>query len=558
MPLETRSRVEAILDRLQGSYREISTPISTRAAPDRSAHGAFLALSADDMTSVMKALYPQRRPASLSSDADPSRSGLQSSASSISGFSLFQSTEITDSLAGIPRPWPPDFHRSAAAEPEKQSESEAEAGGDAVTWPPTLRPPSDDDHIREACIALEDLTNSTLGRTDHWTVLTIDSNTGELSSGRDISDEPSRLWEQHASGQHTDTYLTCKAVVGSLLAVSHGFGSDTASHDRLDSHEEVFDAYRNLERAMQRQIEDAQDTADFMKAHLWFEHLCDFQTVLAHGSESDILGRTLIDLEDQAHWELACDEVRSTNHEAWLRLANPCLEDCHAQLRKAAKVLSNLRDKMWYVADVRTSAPYDEARSIAGALKVMGRPRRPARTRVAPPLRHWSGSKIATASLHLKTEAQILDLLGATPEQGGPNKLSDDQVNATAAWIERESIENVCWGEERIHRLCMEIRKCIGQLTSPDSTLLASNPLFAQDQLQRPSSAGPLTTLQRVTGHLNSLTFPAGVASSIDSVSAASHPLSSASSRDYIESRSPTLTHKSSAPFWSPATSTLR
>lgn len=136
-----------------------------------------------------------------------------------------------------------------------------------------------------------------------------------------------------------------------------------------------------------------------------------------------------------------------------------------------------MRDKMWYVTDVRNSKEYAHSRDICQALKTMGMPRR------------WSSfqrSRASTArgpgALYLyRTESQIMNLLAASEDQGGPNKLSDDQAERTSLWLHQYCIQNFCQGEERIHRFCCEVGRCISQLigeTIRDAPVLWSSELY--------------------------------------------------------------------------------
>ncbi|KAF2208341.1 hypothetical protein CERZMDRAFT_91588 [Cercospora zeae-maydis SCOH1-5] len=219
---------------------------------------------------------------------------------------------------------------------------------------------------------------------------------------------------------------------------------------------------------------------------------------------------------------------------------------------------------MWYVADVRTSAAYEEVRLVASALRIMGKPNKTPKTRSVQPLRHWTTSRYSVGSLHIKSEAQILDILSARSEYGGPNKLSDDQARATLQWMQRENIDNLCRGEERLHKLFLEVRKCVDVVsnTSPsENSILWSNTLFARDTSLRTRDSPPRRSHFPPSFYGNTLSSDylslSSQLRSNDCLSNTSHTLSNSSSRDYLDARSPTLTNRSSAPFWSPAMSEI-
>jgi hypothetical protein len=148
------------------------------------------------------------------------------------------------------------------------------------------------------------------------------------------------------------------------------------------------------------------------------------------------------------------------------------------------KRLKALRDKMWYVTDVRNSAAYEGARNVAVALKTMGAPKKDKYLSPAA-VRPRNMSKTLTNNFLLKTEAQVLDILAASEEHGGPNKLSDDQAEKTLKWLSQYGIENFCKGEERIHRFCLEIDTCINKLVGDslmEGPVLWSSELYSRDK----------------------------------------------------------------------------
>lgn len=170
------------------------------------------------------------------------------------------------------------------------------------------------------------------------------------------------------------------------------------------------------------------------------------------------------------------------DYDAWLVWLKQSQERAEGLLDSMMKRLRALRDKMWYVTDVRNSAPYEHSRNIAVALKNMGMRRRLStyqRSRNLPR---------GTATTYIyRTESQIIELLAASEDQGGPNKLSDDQAEKTSRFLKEYGIENFCPGEERIHRFCCEVEACIGKLVGHDmmdGPVLWSSELYVRDKRQ--------------------------------------------------------------------------
>lgn len=168
------------------------------------------------------------------------------------------------------------------------------------------------------------------------------------------------------------------------------------------------------------------------------------------------------------------------DYDAWLVWLKQSQERAEGLLDSMMKRLRALRDKMWYVTDVRNSAPYEHSRNIAMALKSMG-----SRRKVGAYQRNRSLPRGAAATYIYRTESQIIDLLAATEDQGGPNKLSDDQAEKTLSFLRQYGIENFCRGEERIHRFCCEVEACIGKLIGDnmmDGPVLWSSELYVRDR----------------------------------------------------------------------------
>ncbi|KAL4722901.1 hypothetical protein ACLX1H_010141 [Fusarium chlamydosporum] len=267
-------------------------------------------------------------------------------------------------------------------------------------------------------------------------------------------------------------------------------------------------------------------------------------------------------------------------YDAWLVWLKQSQERHEGIIDRMMKRVRAVRDKMWYVTDVRNSKEYAHSRDICQALKTMGMPRR------------WNSfqrsrahmSRGPSSSYLYRTESQIMDLLAASEEQGGPNKLSDDPAEVTAAWLQNRGIENFCMGEERIHRFCYEVDKCISRLvgeTIRDAPVLWSSELYKRDKLGydrararekemswtgddsgsiisedrkfSPTSSRP-SSLAR---DLRSLSMHNPSQQSLDSVRQNMPRASSALSdildgQEYFDRASPAHTNDSASTFWSP------
>ncbi|KLU83883.1 hypothetical protein MAPG_02932, partial [Magnaporthiopsis poae ATCC 64411] len=162
-------------------------------------------------------------------------------------------------------------------------------------------------------------------------------------------------------------------------------------------------------------------------------------------------------------------------YDAWLVWLKQSQERAEGAIEGMMRRLSALRDKAWYVIDVRNSTHYDFSSNIAAALKSMGAP-----VPSAP-----STPKTARLAFLYSNESQMANMLSGGKDYGFRNKLSDDQSETTAQWIQEFGVENFCKGEERIHRLSVEVHSCVSRLIGDGVTPSAelwTNELYAVDR----------------------------------------------------------------------------
>lgn len=170
--------------------------------------------------------------------------------------------------------------------------------------------------------------------------------------------------------------------------------------------------------------------------------------------------------------------------DAWFAWLKQSLDRYDANIDDMMTGFRHLRDKMWFKTAVINSANYEEARNVAIALRTMGQAAKAADSRTPNATRARTSSR-ASNSFLLKTEAQVLELMTANEALTGPGKLSDEQADLTNQWLKRCGVENICKGEERIHRFCFEIDKCVNKLVGDsvlDGPVLWSSELYHRDR----------------------------------------------------------------------------
>jgi hypothetical protein len=191
----------------------------------------------------------------------------------------------------------------------------------------------------------------------------------------------------------------------------------------------------------------------------------------------NVLGRGPRDSLRRSH--RAMDEFS-----AWFIWLDQSQERQDCQLEEMMLAFQLLRDKMWYSTAVLTSAVYDDLKNVAIALDQMGKKTRTGEPRL--PLHKRAFSKTVAGNFLVKTETQVLDILAAPFDYGGPNKLADDEVEAVNKWLKQNNVEHdFCKSEERIHRFCMEIDKCANKIVGDsviDAPVLWSSELFQRDK----------------------------------------------------------------------------
>lgn len=229
-----------------------------------------------------------------------------------------------------------------------------------------------------------------------------------------------------------------------------------------------------------------QAQSDLINAHLYWQTA---QQLLQSATESLAANNYALVLSitsQEPKHEIRRSARAIEEYEAWLVWLKQSQARHDVRTSSVVGRLKSLRDKMWYVADVRNSSAYDHAKNVAVALKSMGAARKQRSTSQSG-TRPRRLSKSSANAFLAKTEAQILDMLAAPDEFGGPNKLSDDQAHKTQQFLLSLGIENFCNGEERIHRLCLAAHDCIEKLIGTE--LLSAPDLWSSDFYTRDKRA---------------------------------------------------------------------
>lgn len=240
-----------------------------------------------------------------------------------------------------------------------------------------------------------------------------------------------------------------------------------------------------LEFLFQEKIDASRARADAVHAHFWWTALTElrlkYPLCLLSQDDTKVYKPLLTKSgEKAAQSERDCSALE----ENFGRLK--CyFDELQETIDLIAQTQNKLRDKMWFLADVKNSSDYENARSVALALRNMtaigdgaqGKPENPSRGRLR--VRAFAGA------FFNHSENQTINVMKAPKEYGGPKKLADDQINLTQKWLQRAGVENFCRGEERIHRFCVEVKTTSQSLIGENITngpVLWSSDLFARER----------------------------------------------------------------------------
>ncbi|PNS16503.1 hypothetical protein CAC42_237 [Sphaceloma murrayae] len=324
-----------------------------------------------------------------------------------------------------------------------------------------------------------------------------------------------------------------------------------------------------LTEAFNRAVRLFEQNEDFNKAFIYSQTLTRIKSLSSSNpnTESAMLRYFTRDVEQSV--------ARSRSASAKLEMLASLLEqqniETESLVRITANVASKTRVKMWYCTDVRSAAPYAELEKLASAILSMDAPKQlNAKRTEPPPLRHKGTLKPKNLNAVKKGEASVVDIMVTDPTYQVLNKLKDEQTTIVQQWMERGGIENICVGEERLHRLLCEISKCLSQMVSPDpvaSPVLWGSELFQRDrfdgenealqiELASNDSREPFTFISRPSSNGSEFIhgdYNARLRRKSDFNIATASFTSQDFGSDYLDNRSPTLLTRSSTTFWSPS-----
>ncbi|KAJ5775585.1 uncharacterized protein N7511_000596 [Penicillium nucicola] len=472
-----KERVENMLSRFQTSPSQVSvdSSIPSQAPPPRrNPPSTFLMISSLDILTLLDALFQQSssasslhspsstsmhsptlspsfsiRPESMESAFNRSKYDISRPTSnngsmfSLSSSILAAGNELSDKAARIRFELTDLDHPNERLSIEHPSTEHwaifsVAADGHGLTW--SLLPESKDDASKGLIIETDDDAHSTLG---------LDENHEALQTAI------VRLVKENRIRDSDDEFLPQERSASSL---------------KQQFNQAMFACH---------------DESDFVGAHYWWNasrQLGQRATPTSTRSDDSWI---LTPMHDSYSRSLDRSRAVIERCENDFLSLDHSLRRLKTQVKDLMATFSKIRDKMWYMTDVKNSMRYEEAKHVAMALKTMIYSAR-LFSQYPEEQRSRYGPRSLGGSLFQKPEVQVMNMMKAPSSQGGPNKLSDEQVELTRKWLSHNGIENFCKGEERIHRFCYEVRTSINKLVG--ETMTETPVLWASELFQRERS----------------------------------------------------------------------
>lgn len=327
----------------------------------------------------------------------------------------------------------------------------------------------------------ESLSNLSVRRTE-WTFIHISQDGKSLSLKPTDSaiSWPGSTPTHLSSIINDEDFSILKEAVIRLMIDRDAF-CDNLARERLQAAVPIDDASA-LARLFEHAMLVSENNFDFRNALFW----CKSHQIMQKNSSSlqrfghldSVLGAISAEIQDSIDSRTA-----NTNHILALQRSLRNLQKSQRLLLQEIDDARNaLRIKMWYTSDVRHSANYEDTLHVTRALRAMTIS---VRTKQSSSISNWARHRLRNSTGYDRSEAQTLEALTAHRDHGGLSKLADEQIELTSRWLTRNSIENFCKGEERIHRFCFEIQKCVSKLTGTnplDNPILWSSRLFEREK----------------------------------------------------------------------------
>lgn len=280
---------------------------------------------------------------------------------------------------------------------------------------------------------------------------------------------------------HRSDLQALQEAITRLIVHRHAFGDPTNDLQTISGN--ANDNASLLKNLFESVMSHCDANFDYANALFWWKNIQLLERLSCSPYHSEYLKIMLDALAVDLRASIAALTEVTEQNRAWCHSLHSVLKFQKQDLCKLENTRKALRVKMWYVSDVKHSGPYEEALYITRALRAMT-----SSSRVKQPgsISNWARHRLRSSAGQDRSASQTLEALAAHRDHGGCSKLADEQVELTSRWLTRNSIENFCKGEERIHRFCFEVQKCVNKLAGLnllDSPVLWSSRLFGREKM---------------------------------------------------------------------------
>ncbi|RAL07008.1 uncharacterized protein BO97DRAFT_447202 [Aspergillus homomorphus CBS 101889] len=487
-----RSRVESMLRRFRSGFPAHASdvlPLSSSHSSGQESPARFLMLSAADVLTLLNTLYP--RMSTPVCNSPMSSSGVSTSSSALSIFAERLTTTMAE----------PGFFKPVAEPSFRHAAQGQSLFGSAMNFlsPVEQVISRNADRIR---FELSDMCGPD-GRSsleppaaEEWAIFSI-SQDGKLTWGLftdscQLSTLESMFVEDAQSAALGSEHNLEALQTAIVKLIQENPADDGISFGLRQFNGLSVEHSASLKQRFDKAMQHCHHDSDFIGAHYWWN-----------------AGRQLLRSVANSPARLENDtwilEPMYTSCDRSLQISRAVIEHCetvfvaiHRQTRRLQGMVkammttvAKLRDKMWYMTDVKNSMRYEDAKNVALALKTMIYSAR--LHRQTPNDGRSRGNTRAFGSSFLqKPELQVMSIMKAPSSQGGPNKLSDEQVDLIRKWLSHNNIDNFCKGEERIHRFCYEVQGSINRLVGEsmaETPVLWASELYHKERVKYEGSA---------------------------------------------------------------------
>ncbi|KKK21512.1 hypothetical protein AOCH_006643, partial [Aspergillus ochraceoroseus] len=324
---------------------------------------------------------------------------------------------------------------------------------------------------------------------EEWTVFSVSPNGMRLVWGL-FSDNQSSCPENMAAEEVHSSTFGMEDNLEALQTAIVKLIQENPAGDRVEYGFQQADTLSLRER-FNRAMAHCHHESDFIGAHYWWNAARQLRRSIAnspsrHMDDSWILGPMYSACVRSLH--TSCSVIERC--EADFVALDRHMQRLQRTVKEMMKTMAKLRNKMWYMTDVKNSRRYEDAKNVALALKTMTYP--PGLSKYTQGEGRTRGANRFGGGLLQKPELQVMNVMKAPSSQGGPTKLSDEQVDLIRKWLAHNSIDNFCKGEERIHRFCYEVSNSINRLvgeTMAETPVLWASELFHKERAKYEGSS---------------------------------------------------------------------